>query len=90
MYSHSAITATFMLATSWLIGPIMAAVFMSGIWFSREQYREEMKLRKVRRDSWKDVLWTMLMVFRPMTRNRDFFAPVAVAWVIAGVFVWAG
>lgn len=88
MFSHSAITAVFMLIAPWLIGPIVAAAFMTGIWFSREQYREEMKLRKVDRDGWKDVLWTMCMVFRPMKRNLDFFAPVIVAWAMAYGYGW--
>lgn len=89
MISHSAITAAFMLTTAWLIGPIAAAAFITGIWFSREQYWEELKFRAEGRGSLRDVLLTIPMVFRPMRRNMDFFAPVAVAWVIAAAFVYA-
>lgn len=96
MISHTIITIPAVLlglALHWWLGapaPYTAAVAMTGLWFSREQYWDELKLRRVGRDSWRDVLVTMAMVFRPMQRNMDFFAPVAVAWAMTAVYIVGG
>lgn len=98
MFGHSTITAVWMLFAGlwcwllgdWFTGPLAFASFITGVWWSREQYWDEIKLRKVGRDSWRDVLWTMLMILRPMERNLDLFTPVAVAWIMAAVYMLGG
>ena len=101
MLNHSLITVPAVLlglALHWWFGvPVAytAAAVMSGVWFSREQYWEELTLRDTRVDSvrlntWRDVLASMFMVFRPMERNLDFYVPVAVAWAMTVAYMaWA-
>jgi hypothetical protein len=88
MISHSLITVAWMtgalaIYAAFGLSPWFAALFILGVWWSREQYWEELKLRQVGRRSLADVIVTMVMVFRPMRRNMDLFAPAAVAVVMA-------
>lgn len=91
MISHSLITLPFMAVASLLIGPVGAALFITGWWWSREQYWAELRLREVgRRDVVRHVIPTIAAVWWPKRENMDLIAPAAVAWLLAAILSIAG
>lgn len=91
-FTHTLITLPVVilgLFLNWALGwpAHLAAFAMTFFWLSREQYWEELKLRKEDRRSVKDLAWTMVMVFRPIERNMDFLVPVVLAWLLTMGYV---
>ncbi len=83
MYSHSYITIAWMAATLPFGHPWASAFISIAWWWSREQYLTEYRLRKVQRDSWRDVIFTIYDVWYPREKNMDLIAPAIVALVLA-------
>ena len=99
MVSHSLITVSWMLCAlgfKWLLGLKSNAWrmfvlgwtgFIIGVWYSREQYWEELKYRERGEGSPWEILPTLVYMFRPTQKNMDFILPVVIAMVIAAAFV---
>lgn len=99
MISHSLITLAWMLwalGFKWLLGLKSNAWrmfvfgwtgFIIGVWYSREQYWEELKYRERGEGGPMEILPTLVYMFVPTQKNMDFIAPSIIAVVFAAAFV---
>ena len=99
MISHSLITLAWMISAlgwKWLLGLKSHAWrmfvlgwtgFIIGVWYSREQYWEELKYRERGEGAPLEILPTLVYMFVPTQRNMDFILPVVIAVVLAAAFV---
>lgn len=99
MVSHSLITLSWMLCAlgfRWLLG-LKSNVwrmfvlgwtgFIIGVWYSREQYWEELKYRERGEGGPLEILPTLVYMFVPAQKNMDFILPAIIAVVLAAAFV---
>jgi hypothetical protein len=61
--------------------------FIIGVWYSREQYWEELKYRERGEGAPLEILPTLVYMFVPARKNMDFILPVVIAVVMAAAFV---
>jgi hypothetical protein len=99
MISHSLITLAWMLCAlgvKWLLGLKSNAWrmlvlgwtgFIIGVWYSREQYWEELKYRERGEGAPLEILPTLVYMFVPARKNMDFILPAIIAVVMAAAFV---
>ena len=99
MVSHSLITLSWMLCAlglKWLLGLKSNAWrmfvlgwtgFIIGVWYSREQYWEELKYRERGEGAPLEILPTLVYMFVPTRKNMDFILPVVMAVVLAAAFI---
>lgn len=99
MISHSLITLAWMLCAlgfRWLLGLKSNAWrmfvfgwtgFIVGVWYSREQYWEELKYRERGEGAPLEILPTLIYMFVPARKNMGFILPAIIAVVLAAAFV---
>ncbi|MCG2601425.1 MAG: hypothetical protein KBO59_28420 [Achromobacter sp.] len=99
MISHSLITLAWMISAlgwKWLLGLKSTAWrmfvlgwtgFIIGVWYSREQYWEELKYRERGEGAPLEILPTLVYMFVPTQKNMDFILPAIIAVVLAAAFV---
>lgn len=95
MKSHTFITLPWMLlgwVLSWFTSPwmfVVFAAFITGWWWSREQYWMELEWRKLRppQDTPADVIKTLFLVWVWTEKNMDLIAPAITAWGMVILFL---